>query len=112
MAVGGHRDKIDVARLRELDDLIRWFTKREHGFAGETFIAELATAFFQISAVLFHFFALGEFELIEVSSHPAVGHVHEQQFRPRHPGERLNVTEDCFVGVAVFEGNENMLIHV
>src|SRR5207237_10811972 len=98
MAVGGHRDKIDVARLRELDDLIRWFTEREHGFAGETFIAVLATAFLQISAVLFHFFALGEFELIEVWSQPAVGHGHERQVRSRRQSRRLTVT-----GYGVFD---------
>ena len=79
MTVRRHRNKIDTFLARKLDDSIGGFSEGENRFAGKTFVAQLPPALFQISAVLFHFVALRQFELIKVSRHPAIGYVHQQK---------------------------------
>ena len=66
----------------------------------------------RVHAVLFHLFAFGQFQLIKISRHPAVGNMDQQKFRSRHPRKRFDVAEDGFVGTAVFKWNENVPIHV
>ena len=111
MAVRAHRDKIDIVCLRKFDDLIRWFPKREYGVAGETFIAELALPFFQIHAVLFHFFTLSELKLIEISRNPAISDMDEEQPRAGHARQRFDVTKNCFISGTVFEWDKDVSIH-
>ena len=111
VAVRGHGDKIDMFLTREFDDFVGRLTEREHGIAGKAFAAQLALAFFQIGAVLFHFLALGKLELIEISRDPTIGDVDEQQSSASHARKRFDVAENRFVSIAVFERDENVSIH-
>ena len=107
----GHRDEIDIFFAREFDDLVRRFPQRQDGIAGKTLRGQFAAAFFQVKPVLFHFFALGELELIEIPRHPAIGHMNEEQFRASHSCKRLDMREDGLIGWAVLERNEDVFIH-
>src|SRR6266480_507680 len=86
MSMRRHRDKVDIFFTREFNDLVRGFTERENRVAGETFSGQLAAAFFQVGTVLFHLLAFSELKLIEMSRHPAVGNVDEEQPRAGHVG--------------------------
>src|SRR5438876_7370493 len=111
VTVRSHRDKIDIFLACQLDDLIRGFTKCEHSGAGETFCGQFRPASFQICPVLFHLFAFGELELIEVSGNPAISDVHKKQFRASHVRQRLDVCKNRLVGRSVLEWNENVVVH-
>src|SRR5438093_9297421 len=111
VTVRSHRDKIDIFLPCQLNDLIRRFTKCEHSSTGEALCGQFTSASFQICPVLLHLFALSELELIEISRDPAIGNMNKEQLRTGHARERLNVTQDCFIGGTVFEGDENVSIH-
>ena len=38
--------------------------------------------------------------------------MNEEQLRAGHAREKFDVAEDGFIGGTVFEGDENMLIHI
>jgi hypothetical protein len=111
VAMRGHRDQIHILLAGELNDLVGGFAKREDGVAGKTFGGQFAAAFFQVKTVLFHLVALCELELIEIARHPAVGHMDEEEFCAGHLRKRPNVRENGLIGWAVFERDEDMLIH-
>src|SRR5438477_11916923 len=93
VTMSGHCDKIDIFLARELDDLVRWFAKRKHSVAGETFSRQLAAAFSQVGTVLFHLLAFCELKLIEISLHPAAGNADDEQPRAGHTRKRFDVSE-------------------
>jgi len=78
MSVCRHRDEVDILFTREFNDLVRGFTERKHGFAGKTFCRQFSVALFQVKAVLFHFFALSQLELIKIPRHPTIGDMNEE----------------------------------
>jgi hypothetical protein len=112
VAMGGHGNQVNILFAGQLNNLVGRFAKGENGVADKAIIDQFALSFFQIHAVLFHFFAFGQFQLIKISRHPAVGNMDQQNFRSRHPRKRLDVAEDGLVGSAVFKWDENALIHV
>ena len=50
-------------------------------------------------------------ELIEISRHPPICDMDEEQFCASHARKRPDVGEDGLIGGAVFEWDENVLIH-
>src|ERR671918_3213047 len=112
VAVRGHRNQINYFLAREFDDLVGGLAKSEDGIAGKTLCGQFTAAFFQVKAVLFHFFALRELELIEIARHPAVGHMDQKQFRTGHSRQRFDMRENGLIGWAVLERDEDMVIHV
>jgi hypothetical protein len=112
VAVRRHRNQINFFLARELNDLIGRLTKCENGIAGETLCGKFTAPFFEVKAVLFHFITLCELELIEIARHPSIGHVNEEQLRAGHSRQRLDVGKDGLIGWAVFERDEDMVVHV
>ena len=111
VAVRRHRNEIDIFLPSKFDDLVRGLAQRQDGVAGKAFRGQFTAAFFQVKPVLFHLFALGEFELIEIACHPAIGHMNEEQFRTGHSCKRLDMGENGLIGWAVLERNKDMFIH-
>ena len=112
VAVTGHRDQITIFAFGGFDDFRRRVAERQHGFNWKSVAAKLAGDFFQILAVVFHFLGLGEFELVEIARHPAVGDVQQQQIcTGQHRASSATCGKDGSVRRAVFEGDEDFLIH-
>src|SRR6266550_6036429 len=111
MPVRRHGDKIDISFAGEFNNFVRWFAQRENCIAGEAFICELACSRPQILAVLFHFLALGQFELLKIARHPAVGDVNQKQLCSSHARERFDVCEDGLISASVLQRNQDVPIH-
>src|ERR1044072_6696017 len=112
VAVGGHRNQINVLFAGQFNNLVGGFAKSEDGVAGEAIIDQVTLSFFEVGAILLHFFAFRQFQLIKISRHPAVGNMDQQKSRTSQSRKRLDVAENGVVGGAVFKWNENVLIHV
>src|SRR5262245_42877777 len=50
-------------------------------------------------------------ELIEITRHPPIGHMDKQECRAGHARKWSDMRKDGLISPAVFERNENMLIH-
>jgi hypothetical protein len=112
VTVPGHRDQIAIFTFGHLEDFRRRVAEREHGFNRKSFVAKLAGDFFQILAVAFHFLGFGQLELVEIACDPAVGDVQQQQFCPGQFHQRTDVVKNGPVRRAVFQRDEDALIHV
>jgi hypothetical protein len=112
VAVGGHGNQVNILFAGQFNNLVGRFAKSEDGLAGKAIIDQVPLSFFEVGAILFHFFAFRQFQLIKISRHPAVGNMDQQKFRAGQSRKRLDVAEDGVVGSAVFKWDENVLIHV
>src|SRR5205823_833141 len=70
-----------------------------------------ASSFLQITAVALHLLGFTQFQLVEVTRHPAVSHVHQQQLRMQQRREFLDLRQKAFVRALVFERDENFFKH-
>ena len=111
MPVSGQGNQIAMFTLGGLDDFRRRIAERQHGFDGISVVTKLAGDFLQIFAVIFHFLGFGQLEMMEISRDPTVGDVQQQQFRPGQADQGHDVIQNHLIGRAVFERNENVLIH-
>jgi|SRR5437868_2247159 len=112
VAVGGHGNQVNILFAGQFNNLVGGFAKSEDGLAGKAVIDQVALSFFEVGAILFHFFAFRQFQLIKISRHPAVGNMDQQKFCAGQSRKRLDVAQDGLVGSAVFKWDENVLIHV
>jgi hypothetical protein len=112
VAVGRHGYQVNILFAGQFNNLVGGFAKSEDGLTGKAIIDQMALSFFEVGAILFHFFAFRQFQLIKISRHPAVGNMDQQKLRAGQSGKRLDVTENGVVGSAIFKWDQNMLIHV
>ena len=50
-------------------------------------------------------------DLIEITRHPAISHMNEEQFRAGHSCKRLYMCQNRLVGRTVLERDEDMAVH-
>src|SRR5579859_3144599 len=110
--MAGHGYQIAMFAFGHFEDFLRRVAQRQHGLNRKPVAAKFNSDFFQIFAVVFHFLGFSQLELVEIPRHPAVGNVQQQQFRPGQPDQRCDVVQNDLVSRAVFQRNENVLIHV
>jgi hypothetical protein len=111
MSVRGHRDQIALSIFRRFQNSFGRIAQREKSVHGQTAGPQSLGRTFQVSAVVFHLLRLGELELLEISRNESIRDVHEQQFRAVQFRELADVRQKRFIRAAVFESDENFLIH-
>ena len=95
VAVAGHGDEVAVLAFGGLEDFRGRVAQRELRGDGQAFGAELGGCLFEVGAVGLHLLGLGKFEAVEIARDPAVGHVHEQQFRAQPLGQFGHVRQQA-----------------
>jgi hypothetical protein len=111
VTVAGHGDEIAVFSLGGLQNFFWRIAQCEKRCYRQSLRAKLCRNFLEVGAVGFHLFGLGKLELVEIASHPAVGHVEEQHLRAQTPGHFRDMRDNGFIRRAVFEGNQNFSVH-
>jgi hypothetical protein len=67
--------------------------------------AQARCGLLQVTAVAFHFFGFGKFQLIKISGNKPIGDVQKQQFRTKAFRQGGDMRKERGVSRAVFEGN-------
>ena len=111
MSVRAHGDELDRLRARQFDDFFSWLAHGQDGGDIKSFRLQFALEICEINTVFLHLFALAQFEILVVPRHPSVGDMHQHQLGIRHPGERADVLENGLVRLAIFDRDQDCLIH-
>src|SRR5262249_9730212 len=91
MAVAGHGDQGATLGFSNLDDFLRRISQCQLRSGRQALLAKTCRDFFEVGAVILHLLGFGEFELVKIAGHPAIGDMEQQKFRTVQFRQRGNV---------------------
>ena len=106
-----HGDEVAFFGFNGAEQFLGRVAQSEPGAGADALSVELVEMEFEIGAVGFHFFGLGQSEVVEVSRGPPVGDMNQTEFGAELIGQAGHVREENFIRTAVFQGDEDCAIH-
>jgi hypothetical protein len=111
VSMAGHGDEVAFFGFGGAEQFLGRVAQSEPGAGADALSVELVEMEFEIGAVGFHFFGLGQREVVEVSRGPTVRDVNQEEFGTELSGQAGDVRKEGFIRTAVFQGDEDFAVH-
>jgi hypothetical protein len=111
VSMRGHGDEIHLILPAGLDDLVGGLTHGQHGCYLKPFVLKRSGQTLKIGSIHLHLLALDKIELIIIPGDPPVRHMHQRKFGSGQFREGLDVLENGAIGLTIFQGDQDVLVH-